>query len=48
MCTANEEKPFPHKLCSFMLSLSACPVSSASIAGITNLLEAESYFFRAD
>jgi len=36
-----------HKLCSFMSSLSACPASSASIAGITNL-EAESYFLRAD
>ena len=48
MRTANREKPFPHKLCSFMSSLSACPASSASIAGITNLLEAESYFLRAD
>ena len=43
MRTANKEKPFPHKLCSFMSGLSACPASSAS--GITNFLEAEGYFF---
>jgi len=48
MHTANKQKPFPHKLCSFMSSLYACPAGSASIAGITNLLEAESYFLRAD
>jgi len=48
MRTANKEKTFPHKLSSFMSSLSACPASSASIAGITNLLEPESYFLRAD
>jgi len=41
-------KAFPHKLCSFISSLSACHASSASIAGVTNLLEAESYFSRAD
>jgi len=44
MLTANKEKRFPHKLC----SLSACPASSASIAGITNVLDAESYFLRDD
>jgi len=31
MRTANGEKPFPHKLCSFMSTLCACPASSASI-----------------
>ena len=30
MCTTNREKPFPHKLSSFMSSLCACPASSAS------------------
>jgi len=44
----SKEKLFPHKLCSFTSSLSACPASSAPIAGITNLLEAESYVLRAD
>jgi len=44
---SKQRKPFPHKLRSFMSSLSACPVSSASKAGITNLLKAESYFLRA-
>jgi len=48
MRIANKEKTFPHKLCSFMSSLSACPAGSASIAGITNLVEAESYFLRAN
>ena len=43
-----KKNPFPHKLCSFMSSSSACPASSASIASIINLLEAESYFLRAD
>jgi len=47
MRTANKQKPFPHKLYSFTSSLSACPTSSASIAGITNLPEADSYFLCA-
>ena len=32
----------------FTSSLSACPASSASTAGIINLLETERYFLRAD
>jgi len=36
-----KKKTFPHKLCGFISSLSACPASSASIAEITNLLEAK-------
>jgi len=43
-----QRKTISTQLCSFMSSLSACPASSAPIAGITNLLEAESYFLRAD
>jgi len=31
MGTANREKPFSHKLCSFVSSSCACPTSSASI-----------------
>jgi len=31
-----------------MSSLSACPAGLASIAGIANLYEAESYFLRVD
>jgi len=44
MRIANKGKPFPHKLWSFMSSLSACPASSAPTAGITNLLEPESLY----
>jgi len=34
MRTANGEKIFPHKLCSFTSSLCACPASSAPIERI--------------
>ena len=45
---SKQRKTISTQLCSFMSSLSACPASPASIAGITNLLEAESYFLHAD
>ena len=39
MCTANTEKPLPHKLCSFTLSLRVCPASSASTEWIFSIYD---------
>jgi len=39
MRTANREKPFSHKLCSFMSSLCTCPASSASIECIFSIYD---------
>jgi len=37
-CAQQTEKPFPHKLCSFMSSFCACPANSASIECIFSIM----------